>query len=41
MQMMQDLELSGDELDRADQVVHHQKQINNVAHHQRPVKTKR
>ncbi|VVC35735.1 PTB/PI domain,PH domain-like [Cinara cedri] len=36
MQMMQDLELSGDELDRADQVVH-QKQM----HHQRPVKTKR
>jgi len=36
MQMMQDLELSGDELDRADQVVH-QKQT----HHQRPVKTKR
>lgn len=41
MQMMQDLELSGDELDRADQVVHHQKQSNNVAHHQRPIKTKR
>lgn len=36
MQMMQDLELSGDELDRADHVVH-QKQM----HHQRPVKTKR
>lgn len=36
MQMMRDLELSGDELDRADQVVH-QKQM----HHQRPVKTKR
>lgn len=36
MQMMQDLELSGDELDRADQMVH-QKQM----HHQRPVKTKR
>jgi len=39
MQMMQDLELSGDELDRADRVVH-QKQ--NMLHHQRPaVKTKR
>lgn len=37
MQMMQDLELSGDELDRVDQVVHHQKQT----HQQRPVKTKR
>lgn len=37
MQMMQDLELSGDELDRADQVVH-QKQMH---HQQRPVKTKR
>jgi hypothetical protein len=37
MQMMQDLELSGDELDRADQVMH-QKQMH---HHQRPVKTKR
>lgn len=37
MQMMQDLELSGDELDRAEHVVH-QKQMH---HHQKPVKTKR
>lgn len=44
MQMMQDLELSGDELDRAaDRAVHHQKQNNNnMLHHQRPaMKTKR
>lgn len=38
MQMMQDLELSGDELDRADLVVH-QKKMQNMQ--QRPVKTKR
>lgn len=36
MQMMQDLELSGDELDRVDQVVHQK-----IHMQQRPVKTKR